>query len=167
MRACVRVEMFPVLSRRARLQDKASKFAGPMDVVKTILKKEGPLGLYVGMESTFWRYVGCISRVTVVLTARSDTYGGTRDTSGVSSKFALCSRSLKYGLPPLICRRPWLIRVLRAEQQSAHHERPHRWHSRRVRWYRDQHSVRAQIAATLMLLTQSHRFDVSSPRATR
>lgn len=28
-----------------------------MDVVKQVVKKEGLLGLYVGMESTFWRYV--------------------------------------------------------------------------------------------------------------
>ena len=27
-----------------RLQDKASTYAGPMDVVKTIIKKEGVLG---------------------------------------------------------------------------------------------------------------------------
>lgn len=27
-----------------------------MDVLKTIVKKDGLLGLYVGMESTFWRY---------------------------------------------------------------------------------------------------------------
>lgn len=38
-----------------RLQDKASTFAGPVDVLKQIVRKEGLLGLYVGMESTFWR----------------------------------------------------------------------------------------------------------------
>jgi len=27
-----------------------------MDVVKTIVKADGFLGLYAGMESTFWRY---------------------------------------------------------------------------------------------------------------
>lgn len=40
---------------RDRLQDKASTFAGPVDVLKQIVRKEGLLGLYVGMESTFWR----------------------------------------------------------------------------------------------------------------
>jgi len=40
-----------------RLQDKTSKYAGPMDVVKQIVRKNGFLGLYSGMESTFWRYV--------------------------------------------------------------------------------------------------------------
>ena len=40
-----------------RLQDKSSTFAGPMDVLKTIVRKEGVLGLYAGMESTFWRHV--------------------------------------------------------------------------------------------------------------
>lgn len=40
-----------------RLQDKTSTFKGPMDVVKQVIQKEGLLGLYAGMESTFWRYV--------------------------------------------------------------------------------------------------------------
>lgn len=38
-----------------RLQDKNSVYAGPMDVVRTIIKKDGALGLYAGMEATFWR----------------------------------------------------------------------------------------------------------------
>lgn len=40
---------------RPRLQDKTSKYAGPMDVVRSIVRQHGPLGLYAGMESTFWR----------------------------------------------------------------------------------------------------------------
>ena len=60
-----------------RLQDKASTYAGPMDVVKKVVKSEGPLGtsgaieialvlteawiagtgLYAGMEATMWRSV--------------------------------------------------------------------------------------------------------------
>ena len=57
-----------------RLQDKSSKFAGPMDVLKTIIRKEGVLGLYAGMESTFWRhlwwnggYFGSIFQVKALL----------------------------------------------------------------------------------------------------
>jgi solute carrier family 25 2-oxodicarboxylate transporter 21 len=46
-----------VFLRVCRLQDKNSKFAGPMAVVRHILKADGMLGLYAGMESTFWRYV--------------------------------------------------------------------------------------------------------------
>ncbi|KAF6756260.1 mitochondrial carrier domain-containing protein [Ephemerocybe angulata] len=42
---------------KIRLQDKNSTFKGPMDVVKTVIAKEGLLGLYAGMESTFWRHV--------------------------------------------------------------------------------------------------------------
>lgn len=42
-----------------RLQDKTSTFAGPMDVVKQVVKKEGLLGLYAGMEATFWRWDNC------------------------------------------------------------------------------------------------------------
>ena len=30
-------------------------FKGPTDVVKQTVAKEGLLGLYAGMESTFWR----------------------------------------------------------------------------------------------------------------
>jgi len=57
-----------------RLQDKSSTFAGPMDVLKTIVRKEGVLGLYAGMESTFWRhlwwnggYFGAIFQVKALL----------------------------------------------------------------------------------------------------
>ena len=40
-----------------RLQDKSSTYKGPADVIKQIVRKEGLLGLYAGMESTFWRSV--------------------------------------------------------------------------------------------------------------
>ena len=42
-----------------RLQDKAlaSTYSGPIDVVRQIVRKDGILGLYAGMEATFWRYV--------------------------------------------------------------------------------------------------------------
>lgn len=42
---------------KIRLQDKASTYKGPADVIRQTLAKQGPLGLYVGMESTFWRHV--------------------------------------------------------------------------------------------------------------
>ncbi|KAG9007116.1 hypothetical protein FRB90_009547, partial [Tulasnella sp. 427] len=42
---------------KIRLQDKKSTFKGPMDVVKTIVRKEGLLGLYAGLEATFWRSI--------------------------------------------------------------------------------------------------------------
>jgi len=42
---------------KIKLQDKSSKFTGPMDVLRSILRSEGVLGLYAGMESTFWRHV--------------------------------------------------------------------------------------------------------------
>ena len=45
-----------------------------MDVLKTIIRKEGVLGLYAGMESTFWRhlwwnggYFGAIFQVKALL----------------------------------------------------------------------------------------------------
>ncbi len=40
---------------KIRMQDKASTFKGPMDVIRQTVKTGGPLGLYVGMEATFWR----------------------------------------------------------------------------------------------------------------
>lgn len=46
-----------------RLQDKTSTFAGPIDVVKQVIKKEGPLGLYAGMEATFWRLMDSQSNI--------------------------------------------------------------------------------------------------------
>jgi len=59
---------------KIKLQDKSSKFAGPMDVVRQIIRKDGVLGLYAGMEATFWRhlwwnagYFGCIFKVREVL----------------------------------------------------------------------------------------------------
>ncbi|KAG8831520.1 hypothetical protein FRC17_003045 [Serendipita sp. 399] len=42
---------------KIKLQDKKSTYAGPMAVVKHIIKTDGFLGLYAGMESTFWRHV--------------------------------------------------------------------------------------------------------------
>jgi solute carrier family 25 2-oxodicarboxylate transporter 21 len=48
-----------------RLQDKKSTYAGPMDALKHIVRKDGLLGLYAGMESTFWRWVDFASLVTM------------------------------------------------------------------------------------------------------
>ena len=52
-----------VLTTMNRLQDKTSTFAGPIDVVKQVIRKEGVLGLYAGMEATFWRSADSYSRV--------------------------------------------------------------------------------------------------------
>lgn len=59
---------------KIKLQDKSSTFKGPIDVVKQIVAKEGLVGLYAGMESTFWRHVwwnggyfGCIFQVKAIL----------------------------------------------------------------------------------------------------
>jgi solute carrier family 25 2-oxodicarboxylate transporter 21 len=56
-----RITAIPTLSQcnarlvKIRLQDKASIYTGPADVLKRILAAEGPLGLYNGLESTMWR----------------------------------------------------------------------------------------------------------------
>jgi len=59
---------------KIKLQDKTSIFKGPMDVLKQVIQKEGILGMYAGMESTFWRqvywnggYFGCIHQVKTLL----------------------------------------------------------------------------------------------------
>ncbi|KAK8045212.1 hypothetical protein PG993_005236 [Apiospora rasikravindrae] len=63
---------------KIRLQDKASggKYAGPGDALMKIIKNEGPLALYNGLESTLWRhilwnagYFGCIFQVRELLPA--------------------------------------------------------------------------------------------------
>lgn len=59
---------------KIKLQDKASTFAGPIDVLRHIIRNDGLLGLYAGMEATFWRhlwwnggYFGCIFQVRSLL----------------------------------------------------------------------------------------------------
>jgi solute carrier family 25 2-oxodicarboxylate transporter 21 len=59
---------------KIKLQDKNSTFAGPLDVLRQVVRKEGLLGLYTGMEATFWRhlwwnggYFGCIHQVRSLL----------------------------------------------------------------------------------------------------
>jgi len=59
---------------KIRLQDKTSTYAGPLDVVKKVVRQDGVLGLYSGMESTFWRhwwwnggYFGSIFQVKALL----------------------------------------------------------------------------------------------------
>jgi solute carrier family 25 (mitochondrial 2-oxodicarboxylate transporter), member 21 len=61
---------------KIRLQDRASagKYTGMIDVVTKIVKQEGPLALYNGLESTLWRhilwnagYFGCIFQVRALL----------------------------------------------------------------------------------------------------
>jgi len=63
---------------KIRLQDKAqaSQYSGPLDVVRKIVKAEGPLALYQGLESTMWRhilwnagYFGCIFQIRAMLPA--------------------------------------------------------------------------------------------------
>lgn len=68
---------------KIKLQDKASSFKGPVDVLKHIVKKDGLLGLYAGMEATFWRhlwwnggYFGSIFQVRALL-PKAETPQGT------------------------------------------------------------------------------------------
>ena len=61
---------------KIRLQDRASagKYSGMLDCVAKIVKQEGPLAMYNGLESTMWRhilwnagYFGCIFQVRALL----------------------------------------------------------------------------------------------------
>lgn len=63
---------------KIRLQDRSSagKYNGMIDVVQKIVKSEGPLALYNGLESTLWRhilwnagYFGCIFQVRAQMPA--------------------------------------------------------------------------------------------------
>jgi len=67
---------------KIRLQDKASTYKGPIDVVKRIVAADGILGMYAGLESTMWRhimwnggYFGCIFQVKALL-PKSTTSSG-------------------------------------------------------------------------------------------
>ncbi|CAH7685566.1 mitochondrial carrier domain-containing protein [Phakopsora pachyrhizi] len=42
---------------KIRLQDRNSTYKGPLDVVMRTIRAQGVLGLYGGLESTFWRHV--------------------------------------------------------------------------------------------------------------
>ncbi|USP74159.1 Mitochondrial 2-oxodicarboxylate carrier 2 [Curvularia clavata] len=69
---------------KIRLQDKAQahKYTGMTDCVMKIIKQEGPLTLYQGLESTMWRhilwnagYFGCIFQVRALLPKAADKKG--------------------------------------------------------------------------------------------
>ncbi|CAN8098411.1 unnamed protein product [Discula destructiva] len=69
---------------KIRLQDKASagKYNGMVDVVTKIVRQEGPLAMYQGLESTLWRhilwnagYFGCIFQVRELLPKAADKKG--------------------------------------------------------------------------------------------
>lgn len=69
---------------KIRLQDKASagKYNGMVDVVTKIVRQEGVLAMYQGLESTMWRhilwnagYFGCIFQVRELLPKAADKKG--------------------------------------------------------------------------------------------
>lgn len=69
---------------KIRLQDRASagKYNGMIDCVVKIMKAEGPLALYNGLESTLWRhilwnagYFGCIFQVRELIPKANDKRG--------------------------------------------------------------------------------------------
>jgi len=70
---------------KIRLQDKdsAGKYKGAMDCVAQVIKNDGILGMYHGLEPTFWRHVtwnggyfGCIFQIRALL-PKAETPSGT------------------------------------------------------------------------------------------
>ena len=83
----------------SRLQDKslASTYNGPIDVVRQIVRKDGVLGLYAGMEATFWRCVNLPWRCSMYgSTSPEGTCGGMAATLDPSSRSSRCFPKLRY-----------------------------------------------------------------------
>ncbi|ODV96730.1 hypothetical protein PACTADRAFT_1315 [Pachysolen tannophilus NRRL Y-2460] len=55
--ACESFVVVPFELVKIRLQDRTSKFSSPIAVVKDIVKNNGILGMYKGLESTLWRHI--------------------------------------------------------------------------------------------------------------
>jgi len=129
---------------KIKLQDKASTYAGPMDVVRRIVKNEGVLGLYNGMEATFWRhlwwnggYFGSIfqvrellpkaetSQATLMNNFISGTVGGTIGTilntpfDVVKSRIQGAEKAVGGGVPKYNWTYPALLTILREEGPAA------------------------------------------------
>jgi solute carrier family 25 2-oxodicarboxylate transporter 21 len=70
---------------KIRLQDKAQagRYSGAADAVVKIVRQEGLLALYNGLEATLWRYVD----VTFMCVDGSGTFGGMLDTLGAFKLF--------------------------------------------------------------------------------
>jgi glucose-6-phosphate-specific signal transduction histidine kinase len=51
-----------------------------MDVIRHIIKNDGLLGMYAGMESTFWRYAAHVTLIVLALiySLFADMSGGVR-----------------------------------------------------------------------------------------
>jgi hypothetical protein len=85
-----------------RLQDKslASTYNGPIDVVRQVVRKDGILGLYAGMEATFWRCVNppwrCSMCGSTSHCAAEGTCGGMAVTLDPSSRSSRCFQKLRY-----------------------------------------------------------------------
>lgn len=130
-----------------RLQDKASTYKGPIDVIKQVVKRDGVLGLYAGMESTFWRLVYQFIRspfyYSYLLLRHVYWNGG----------YFGCIHQVKAILPkPQVCQSfiPFVMELnlfpspcyqIRAVFPEWTDEQLYLRNGRRVRWYHPQHPV--------------------------
>lgn len=71
---------------KIRLQDKKSTYNGPLDVVQKIVRQEGLLAMYNGLEATLWRhifwnagYFGSIFKIRELLPAATTQSEKTRN----------------------------------------------------------------------------------------
>lgn len=143
-----------------------------MDVVKTIIRKDGLLGLYVGMESTFWRYVvilcGCYctikAKVRRHLWWNAGYFGCIFKVRAMLPKPEV--RDIISSLHILETDRLTFVFAFRTDQSGARRERPDRWYRRRVRRHCNQYAVRT-FTCTLRVINPAcsllyRRFDVRS-----
>lgn len=84
---------------KIRLQDRnsAGKYKGPLDCVAQIIRNEGILGMYNGMEATFWRYVWTYA-LSVAVTDVSYVPTGFRHVTWNGGYFS-CIFSVRAALP--------------------------------------------------------------------
>lgn len=123
---------------KIRLQDKASTYTSPSDVIKKTIAKDGPLGLYNGMEATFWRHVSwsklswrAMRRDSLICMRRRWLLWYNLHHQGLASQ----GRGQCYGLPLRQCLTLCTVQVRRAVQQLC--VWCHRWCCRN----NDQHSL--------------------------
>lgn len=86
---------------KIRLQDQNSTFKGPLDVVSHLVRNEGPLAIYNGLEATMWRhaswnagYFGIIFQIKTLLPKASSKAQETRNDLIAGSLGGTCGTAI-------------------------------------------------------------------------
>lgn len=122
---------------KIKLQDKNTKFNGMGEVIKHIVKQDGALGLYKGLESTMWRHVswnagyfGCIHQVRSLMPKPKNstektlidltcgTIGGTFGTM-INTPFDVVKSRIQAGSTQYVWTLPSVLKVAREEGFGA------------------------------------------------